>query len=80
MAKRDHAAFDAVVLTALKASRYPTLPTYVIRNRMDQAVRPGTCAPVLQSLRRLEAAGLVRQAEPYLPGCSIVWAAAEPAA
>lgn len=66
MAKRDHAALDAAVLAAVRgAGQYDA--TYVIRNRMHQALRPQGCAPVLAALRRLERAGKVRLArrQPY---------------
>lgn len=59
MTKRDHAAFDAAVLAAVSGHG---CATYVVRNRMERATRPATCAPVLAALRRLEKAGKVRPA------------------
>ncbi|MBR0650367.1 hypothetical protein GXW78_11890 [Roseomonas terrae] len=77
MAKRDHSAFDAAVLEALNAARRDCA-TYVVRNWMERASRPPTCAPVLAALRRLEKAGKVRLAarQPYARKLS--WEMAEP--
>ena len=79
MAKRDHAAFDAAVLAALKAANC-AVATYVVRNWMDRPLRPATCRPVLASLRRLQSAGVVRLAYRSFYARQLEWEVAEPAA